>query len=69
MEKSCRKCAPKTSPRLIFYFDKQPKTAIPHKKFFWKVDILKEDYQKPLENLTLFFLLNPVPFNEQNYQK
>ena len=27
MEKSCRKCAPKASPRTHFYFDKQPKTA------------------------------------------
>ena len=32
-------------------------------------DILKEDYQKALKKVTLFFLLNPVPFNGQNYQK
>ena len=32
-------------------------------------DILKEDYQKALKKATLFFLLNPVPFNRQNYQK
>ena len=25
--------------------------------------------QKPLRKLTLFFLLNPVPFNGQSYQK
>ena len=31
--------------------------------------LLKEDYQKALENLTLFFLLNPVLFDEQSYQK
>ena len=30
---------------------------------------MKEDYQKDFKKLTLFFLLNPVPFNEQNYQK
>ena len=30
---------------------------------------MKEDYQKALEKLTLFFLSNPVPFNGQNYQK
>ena len=30
---------------------------------------MKEDYQKALKKLTLFFLLNPVPFNEQSYQK
>ena len=27
------------------------------------------DYQKALEKLTSFFLLNPLPFNEQSYQK
>ena len=31
--------------------------------------ILKEDCQKALKKLTLFFLSNPVPFNGQSYQK
>ena len=31
-------------------------------------NILKEDYQKVLNKLTLFFLSNPVPFNEESYQ-
>ena len=30
---------------------------------------MKEDYQKALKRLTLFFLLNPVPFNGQGHQK
>ena len=30
---------------------------------------MKEDYQKALKKLTLFFLSNPVLFNGQNYQK
>ena len=30
---------------------------------------MKEDYQKALKKLTLFFLSNPVFFNGQNYQK
>ena len=30
---------------------------------------MKEDYQKALKRVTLFFLSNPVPFNRQNYQK
>ena len=30
---------------------------------------MKEDYQKALKKLTLFFLLSPVFFNGQNYQK
>ena len=67
--KSCRKCVPKASHWPFFYFGKQPKTAIAYKNFFQKLDILKEDYQKPLKNLTLFFLSNPVPFNRQSYQK
>ena len=46
MGKSCRKHAPKASPRPLFNFAKQPKTAIECKKFFLKYDILKEDYQK-----------------------
>ena len=32
-------------------------------------DILKENYQNALKKLTLFFLLNPVPFNGKSYQK
>ena len=34
-----------------------------------KFHILKEDYQKALRKLTLFFRLNQVPFNRQSYQK
>ena len=34
-----------------------------------KKDILKEDYQKALKKLTLFFLFNLVPFNGENYEK
>ena len=30
---------------------------------------MKEGYQKAFKKLTLFFLLNPVPFSGQNYQK
>ena len=30
---------------------------------------MKEDYQKPLKTLNLFFLSNPVSFNGQSYQK
>ena len=30
---------------------------------------MKEDYQKALKKLILFFLLNPVPFNGQSHQK
>ena len=30
---------------------------------------MKQNYQKALKKVTLFFLLNPVPFNRRNYQK
>ena len=30
---------------------------------------MKEDYQKAFKMLILLFLSNPVPFNEQSYQK
>ena len=30
---------------------------------------MKEDYQKALKKVTLFFLSNPVPLNRQDYQK
>ena len=30
---------------------------------------MKWDYQNPLKRLALIFLLNPVPFNGQSYQK
>ena len=30
---------------------------------------MKEDYQKAVKKLSLFFLLSPVPFNGQIYQK
>ena len=30
---------------------------------------MKEDYQKALKKLALFFLSTPVPFNGQSYQK
>ena len=30
---------------------------------------MKEDYQRALKKLTLFFVLNPVSFNLQSYQK
>ena len=35
MEKSFKKCAPNASLRPLFYFSKQPKTAIAN-KIFWK---------------------------------
>ena len=30
---------------------------------------MNEDYQKALKKLTLFFLSNPISFNEQDHEK
>ena len=38
-------------------------------EFLLKVRYFKEDYQKALKKVTLFFLLNPVHFNGQHCQK
>ena len=55
MKKTCRKCAPKANPRPLFNFGKYLKAAITCKEFFYKFDVLKEDYQKSFKKLTLFF--------------
>ena len=34
-----------------------------------KIKYLKQDCQKALKKLTLFFVVNPVPFNGQSYLK
>ena len=34
MDKSFRKWTPKASPKLLFYFGKQPEAAIARNKFF-----------------------------------
>ena len=41
MEKSCRECAPKASPRPLFNFGKQQKIVIAFKTFFQEYDILR----------------------------
>ena len=43
-----------------------PKQPLHARNFFKNKIICKEDYQKALKKLTLFFLSNPVPFNGQN---
>ena len=40
-----------------------------HAKNYFKNKIMKEDYQKALKKLTIFFLSNPVSFNGQSSQK
>ena len=62
MEKSCRKCAPKASPRPRFYFGKQPKILL-------KLRCFERGLSKTFKTLTLFFISNPIFFNGQSYQK
>ena len=38
-------------------------------EILFKIRYFQRGYQKALKKLTLFFLLNPVPFNRQSYQK
>ena len=52
MENICRKCAPNTSPRHLFNFGKQLKTANACKKPSWKQDILKDVCQKTFKMIT-----------------
>ena len=60
MEKSCRKCAPKASPRSLFYFGKQPKTAIACKKFFLRY--FGRGLSKTFKKVNFIFSLQPNPF-------
>ena len=60
MEKSCKKCAPKASPRPLFYFGKQPKTAIACKKFFLKLDI-ERGLSKISKKVNFIFSFQPSP--------
>ena len=45
-----------------------PKQTL-HAKILLKIRYFQRRLSKSLKKLTLFFLLNPVPFNGQNYQK
>ena len=53
MEKSCRNYAPKHQK--------------PVRETF--LVLVKEGYEKAFKKLTLFFLLNPISFNEQDHEK
>ena len=47
----------------------KPEKPLNLRNSFEKKNVAKEDYQKALKKLTLFFLSSPVPFNERRYQK
>ena len=58
----------KLAPDLFLILLSNPKQPL-HSRNSFKKDILKKDCQKALKKLTLFFLLNPVPFTGQSYLK
>ena len=47
----------------------KPKQPLNVRNYFKNKIILKDYIKRPLKKLTLFFLLNPVPFIEQSYEK
>ena len=67
MDKMCRKYAPKLVPDPFLNLVNNPKQPWHSRNYFENKMI--EGYQKTFKKLTLFFLLNPGPFNGQNYQK
>ena len=67
MEKSYRKFAPNASPDLFLILLNNPKQ--PQYTRISLKNILKEDCQKAVKNLALFFLLNPSPFQRYNQQE
>ena len=66
MEKSCRKFEPKASSRLLLNFQ----NSHCMQEILLRIRYFEKGLSKSLsKKLTLFFLLNPVLFNEQSYQK
>ena len=60
IKKSCRKFAPKTSPRPLFYFVKQPKTAIVRNLL--KVRYFERGLSKTFKKANFIFSFEPSPF-------
>ena len=65
MEKSCKKCAPK-SPDTFLLLVNNTKQPLHSRNSFKNKIFIKRIIKK---TLTLFFLLNPVPFNGLDYEK
>ena len=61
MEKSCIKCAPKGSPRPLFYFGKQPNKPL-HARNSFKNKIFWKGIIKNLKKVNFVFSVEPSPF-------
>ena len=57
----------KITPDLFLILLNNPKQTLHAGNSFQIKEILKDDCQKASKKPTLFFLSNPVPFNEQSY--
>ena len=68
MEKSCRKYTTKASPKTLFYFRTTQNNHC-MQEIILKIRYYRRGHQKALKKLTLFFLVNQVPFSGQSYQK
>ena len=69
MEKSCRKYAPKASPRSLFNFGKITQNSHCMQELLLKIRYFERGLSKGLKKVNFIFLLSPVPFNGQSYQK
>ena len=61
MEKSFRKFVPKASPRPLFYFGKQPKTAS-MQEILLKIRYSESGLSKTLKKVNFVFSFEPNPF-------
>ena len=68
MEKACRKCARKASVKSLLFFGITQNNHC-MQEVLLKIRYYRKGYQKDFKKLTLFFLLNPVPYSGLSYQK
>ena len=61
MEKSCKKCEPKASPRLLFILVNNPKHPL-HARNSFKNKIFQSRIIKKLKNVDFTFSFEPSPF-------
>ena len=62
MKKSCRKCAPKASPRPLFYYGKQPKIVMVCIKIILKIRYFERGLSKTFKKVNFIFSFEPSPF-------
>ena len=68
MEKSCKKCAPKVSPRPLYNWSITQKSHC-MQEILLKVRYFERGLSKRLKKGNFIFSFDPVPFNGQIFQK